>query len=135
MIKEKVYIWAGYFRDQADFEQYIAVNDLLHEEPLDDDEDDETPMSLFCEDIDLPHYDEEFIKTVFLSNQTLFPEFLEELATWANIPQGIDAIVSRTGYDAFNALLVIKHHAHTRYYRGGARPGAPVRFVGCFEGK
>jgi hypothetical protein len=132
MTQNKVYIWTGFFNDQTDFEQYIAANDLWQDEPIDDDED-ETPMSLFCEDIDLPHYDIAFAKTQFLTESDVFPRFLDEVAAWANIPKGIDAIVSKTGYAAFNALLVIKHHAHTRYYRGGARPGAPVRFVGCFE--
>ncbi|WP_198145120.1 immunity 22 family protein, partial [Microscilla marina] len=60
MTEEKIFVWVGFFNDQRDFDRYIAQTpDLgIEKDGEENDDDDETAMSLFCEDIDLPQYDE-----------------------------------------------------------------------------
>lgn len=128
----KIFIWTGYFRDQADFEQYTA----LHDEPFLDqptDEGEEEAASFFCEDTDLPYYDESFQQFAFLPKTVASPDDLPGFLAEVTDTKRLHSIIFREDYPAFNALMFIREHKHTRYYRGAARPGAPVRFVGCFE--
>ncbi|WP_299459288.1 immunity 22 family protein [uncultured Microscilla sp.] len=132
MTEEKIFVWVGFFNDQRDFDQYIAQTPGLEpDKEVEDDE--EAAMSLFCEDIDLPQYDEAFAKGIFLADQQELPKALAKLFHNPALRQTVDTVLHHPNRPPFNALLLINAHASTRYYRGGARPGAPIRFVGCFE--
>lgn len=123
---EKIFIWVGHFRDKQDLQQYMATQN--HQSPDDLIDDDEIAMSLFCEDIDLPFYDVATQQTYYFSSENELKEKIKEFPLLDKYLQN-SKLVAPTP----NALIMITGHRHTRYYRGAARPGAPVRFIACTE--
>lgn len=131
-MNNKVFIWVGYFADDTAIERYIRTqNTLSLEEP---DEDDEIAMSIFAEDIDLPVFEVAFQqyckKQGDVDWASTLSVFLGKATEVTELAQRLEAIQK----PLFNTLLLIKGHDHTRYYRGTARPGSPIRFLGTFEG-
>lgn len=136
----RVFIWAGHFASKTDFEQYIATDNalFLRQEESYVDEDDEEAMSQFAEDIDLPIYDIDYQKYGWLEQEGKETENdKEELLTQllGEVTYAVEVIQMLKNPDrpSFNVVLLIYNHTHTRYYRGAARPGAPVRYVGTFD--
>lgn len=139
-MNDQVFIWTGHFSSKADFEQYIATENVpfLRQEESFLDEDDEEAMSQFAEDIDLPIYDVDYQKYCWLEQkgketendkEELLAQLLGEVSYAAEVIQ----LLNNPDKPSFNVVLLIYNHNHTRYYRGAARPGAPVRHIGTFD--
>lgn len=125
---EKTFIWTGHFRNEQDFQQYMATQNNPSPDDLIDD-DDEIAMSLFCEDVDLPFYDVATQQTYYFNSEN---ELKEKIKAFPLLDKHLQN--SKLVDPIPNVLIMITGHMHTRYYRGAARPGAPVRFITCTEG-
>jgi len=130
----RVFIWTGYFTEQADIERYMRVLDITNLTEIDE-EDDEIAISIFAEDIDLPIFDVAFQKYERIDSELALETQLTRLLGEASDVAVVAQKLKEAHRPSFNAILLIQAHEHTRYYRGTARPGSPISFLGVFEGK
>ena len=115
-MNDQVFIWTGHFSSKADFEQYIATENVpfLRQEESFLDEDDEEAMSQFAEDIDLPIYDVDYQKYCWLEQkgketenekEELLTQLLGEVSYAAEVIQLLNN-PDKFSIDSFAYLMV-----------------------------
>ncbi|OJJ20237.1 hypothetical protein BKI52_17360 [marine bacterium AO1-C] len=131
-MNKKVFIWTGYFSDYTDFERYIDAQDVSDLSEFDEEED-EIAISAFAEDIDLPMFEVTYQKYCRVEGESELEEKLVQLLGNASYVAEVAQRLKETQKPRFNIIILLEGHTHTRYYRGAARPGAPIYFLGGFE--
>ena len=133
-MSNKVFIWTGYFTDETNFDHYLRKLDVANLTDVDEEED-EIAISVFAEDIDLPVFDVIFQKYCKIDRELELEDQLATLLGKVSYTATVAQRLKEPHRPSFNVILMIEAHEHTRYYRGTARPGSPVYFLGVFEDK